>query len=108
MYARAAPLRLAIESTWLLLTFHHLAFDGWSFEVFMGRLKAALYRSGRDHGAVACPPSVLPIQVHYADYAERRRWMDVASLPSQLSYWKRQLAGPLPVLRLPTDRPGRR
>lgn len=103
---RARLLRLAIEKHWLLLTFHHLAFDGWSFEVFMGEL-AALYRSGRDHGAVACPPSVLPdIQVHYADYAAwQRRWMDVASLPSQLSYWKRQLAGPLPVLRLPTDRP---
>lgn len=100
-WLRARLLRMAASEHWLALTFHHVAFDGWSFEVFMGEL-GALY--GAFNKAQACPLAEPVLQ--YADYAAwQRRWMSASALQPQLDYWKRQLAGPLPVLRLPADRP---
>jgi amino acid adenylation domain-containing protein len=100
-WLRARLLRLTPQEHWLALTFHHLAFDGWSFEVFMAEL-GALY--GAFGNGDACPLAEPALQ--YADYAAwQRRWMSASALQPQLDYWKRQLAGPLPVLRLPADRP---
>lgn len=98
-WLRAGLLRMTSEEHWLLLTFHHLAFDGWSFEVFMGEL-GALY-------GAACNGQPAPLEhpaLQYADYASwQRRWMGADRLQPQLDFWRRQLAGPLPVLRLPSD-----
>jgi non-ribosomal peptide synthetase component F len=50
------------------------------------------------------PLEELPIQ--YADYAAwQRQWLQGEVLEQQLSYWRQQLSGSLPVLELPTDRP---
>ena len=64
----------------------------------MGALYAA-FSQGR--------ASPLPaLTVHYADFAAwQRQWLRGSVLTEQLGYWKRQLAGAPPVLRLPTDRP---
>jgi non-ribosomal peptide synthetase component F len=46
----------------------------------------------------------LPIQ--YADYALwQRQWLQGEVLDTQITYWKRQLAGIPAQLKLPTDRP---
>jgi hypothetical protein len=46
----------------------------------------------------------LPIQ--YADFsAWQHQWLQGEALDQQLNYWKQQLGGELPLLRLPTDRP---
>jgi non-ribosomal peptide synthetase component F len=46
----------------------------------------------------------LPIQ--YSDYARwQREWLRGEALERQLAYWRSQLAGDLPALELPTDRP---
>ena len=98
---RARLLQLAPEEHWLSLTFHHLAFDGWSFEIFMGEL-GALY------GALRAGDSspLAPLALQYADYAAwQRRWMNADTLAPQLRFWRERLAGSLPVLRLPADRP---
>jgi len=83
----------------LLLTVHHIIFDGWSLTVFFREL-AALYgrlRAGK-------PPELPEPPVQYADFAvwqqERLKFLD-----SELAWWKRQLNGRLPTLELPTDRP---
>jgi NRPS condensation-like uncharacterized protein len=55
---RAHLVRLAAETHWLQLTFHHIAFDGWSFGVFQRQLIAA-YRAGAAPGE--------PLAVQYAD-----------------------------------------
>jgi amino acid adenylation domain-containing protein len=48
-------------------------------------------------------PSPLPeLSLQYADFAT---WQHEKNLEAQLTYWKRQLSGDLPVLELPTDRP---
>jgi acyl-CoA synthetase (AMP-forming)/AMP-acid ligase II/acyl carrier protein len=97
---RATLLRLGEEDYALLLTIHHIAFDGWSLSVLAGEL-AALYQA-----FCAGHPQPLPeLPIQYADYAYwQRQWLQGNVLQSQLAYWKRQLAG-VPVLDLPTDRP---
>src|SRR5204862_214974 len=62
---------------------------------------SALYRA-----YVAGQPSPLPeLALQYADYALwQRSWLQGAVLQEQLAYWKKQLAGVVP-LQLLTDRP---
>ncbi|HVS00695.1 MAG TPA: condensation domain-containing protein, partial [Thermoanaerobaculia bacterium] len=81
----------------LLATFHHLVADGGSMPLFEREL-AALY-AGR-------PSSLADLPVQYADYAAwQRRALTGEYLARQMSFWRERLATPLPVLRLPTDRP---
>ncbi|MGX7827867.1 condensation domain-containing protein [Actinokineospora sp. 24-640] len=96
---RTQLLTLAPDDHVLLLTWHHIVFDGWSPSVFFPEL-AELYaarRDGRPHALAA-----LPIQ--YADYAawQRERW-STASAPG-LDYWRHRLAG-FRQPELPLDRP---
>jgi acyl-CoA synthetase (AMP-forming)/AMP-acid ligase II/acyl carrier protein len=97
---RATLLRLGKEDHVLLLTIHHIAFDGWSLSV-LARELAALYEA-----FCAGRPQPLPdLPVQYADYTHwQRQWLQGDVLQTQLSYWKQQLAG-VRVLDLPTDRP---
>ena len=100
---RAALLRLGTRATdhALLLTLHHIVADGWSMGVLLRELATlyAAFAAGR--------PSPLPeLPIQYADFALwQRRWLDGEVLAEQLAYWRRQLAGDLPPLDLPTDRP---
>ncbi|RJQ80371.1 amino acid adenylation domain-containing protein [Pseudonocardiaceae bacterium YIM PH 21723] len=88
---RATLYRLAEQDNLLLLTVHHIAFDGWSAEVLTEDL-AALYR-GRE---------LAPLPVQYADFASWQRAK--AGEQSGVDYWTKQLAG-LSALPLLTDRP---
>jgi len=91
---RALLLRLGTEDHRLLVTFHHIASDGWSLSLFLDEL-AALYAGE--------PLPELPVQ--YSDYAAwQRDWMQGEVLEKQLAYWRARLTG-LPVLELPADRP---
>ncbi|MEM7556783.1 MAG: amino acid adenylation domain-containing protein, partial [Cyanobacteria bacterium P01_A01_bin.84] len=85
----------------LLLTMHHIVFDGWSVGVLIKEL-AAIY------GAfLTAKTSPLPeLSIQYADFAIwQKQQQQTEKLESQLSYWKKQLGGKLPVLELPADRP---
>ncbi|MEQ8387017.1 MAG: amino acid adenylation domain-containing protein [Coleofasciculus sp. A1-SPW-01] len=97
----AILLRLSQEEHILLITLHHIIFDGWSMGVLIQEL-VALYEAFSTGQSNPLPE--LPIQ--YADFAQwqRQRWQG-EGLQSQLAYWKQQLGGELPVLELPTDRP---
>jgi amino acid adenylation domain-containing protein len=98
---RAVLLRLGPEEHALLLTVHHIISDGWSTAVLTKEL-AALYEA-----AVRGVPAALPdLPVQYADYAVwQRGWLAADALERELAYWKKQLAGELPLLELPSDRP---
>lgn len=85
------------DEAWVFqLVVHHMVFDGWSLGVFF-REVAALYEGDEP----------LPeLELHYADFSQwQRAWLEGGAGERQLSYWKTQLARPLPVLELPTDRP---
>jgi amino acid adenylation domain-containing protein len=97
---RARLLRLGEKEHILLLTMHHVVFDGWSEKVLFQEL-AVLYESFS--AGQASPLSELPIQ--YADFAVwQRQWLQGEIFDSQLAYWKKHLAG-ASVLELPTDHP---
>ncbi|MFB2937533.1 amino acid adenylation domain-containing protein [Aerosakkonemataceae cyanobacterium BLCC-F154] len=94
---KAILVRLNEQEHILLLTLHHIIFDGWSMGVLTQEL-AALYEAFSTG-----KPSPLPeLPIQYADFAE---WQRQKGLESQLAYWKKQLGGNLPVLELPTDQP---
>ncbi|MEG5016670.1 MULTISPECIES: amino acid adenylation domain-containing protein [unclassified Microcoleus] len=98
---RASLLQLDAEEYVLLLTLHHIIFDGWSIGVFLQEL-AALYEA-----FLIGKPSPLPeLSIQYADFAIwQREWLAGDRLQTQLNYWKKQLSGLPPLLELPADRP---
>ncbi|HEY7216577.1 MAG TPA: amino acid adenylation domain-containing protein, partial [Thermoanaerobaculia bacterium] len=98
---RGMLLRLAEDDHVAALTMHHIASDGWSMGVLVREVVAlyAAFAAGR--------PSPLPdLPVQYADFAVwQRSWLKGDVLESEISFWRRQLAGLPPRLELPIDRP---
>ncbi|HWZ42667.1 MAG TPA: amino acid adenylation domain-containing protein, partial [Candidatus Saccharimonadales bacterium] len=97
---RTLLLRLGKDEHWLLATFHHIVFDGWSIGVLLRELTAIYSASAAGQ---ASPLTPLPIQ--YADYAAwQRAWLEGPEFDRQMLYWKQQLAG-LPTLEFVTNLP---
>ncbi|HYG65887.1 MAG TPA: amino acid adenylation domain-containing protein, partial [Thermoanaerobaculia bacterium] len=98
---RGVLLRLAGDDHIAALTMHHIASDGWSMGILVRETSAlyAAFSEGR--------PSPLPeLPLQYADFsAWQRSWLHGAILESEITFWRRQLAGLPPRLELPTDRP---
>lgn len=97
---RALALRTEPETYSVFVTFHQIVFDSVSaYRIFLPEL-AELYAAfslGR--------PSPLPEpQLQYADFASWQRKQSAIS-PSQVTYWRQHLAGELPSVELPVDRP---
>ncbi|WP_421958023.1 condensation domain-containing protein, partial [Pseudomonas ovata] len=98
---RVKLLELSKDDHVLILTLHHIVSDGWSMPIMVDEL-VQLYAGYSEGHHITLPG--LPIQ--YADYALwQRNWMEAGELERQLSYWREQLGGEQPVLRLPTDHP---
>ncbi len=98
---RATLLRLGGGSHVLLLTVHHIVFDGWSMGIFQRELRA-LYEAFSGGGGAQVPPPAL----QYADFALwQREWLRGTVLEEQLGYWRRRLEGAPRLLELPGDRP---
>jgi len=98
---RCKILRLDEEQHYVLVTMHHIISDGWSMGVLVREI-AVLYDAFSTGKAAALPE--LPVQ--YADFAYwQRQWLAGEVEESQLAYWKQQLAGSQPILRLRTDWP---
>ena len=101
---RVRLVRLSEEEHVLLLVMHHIISDGWSMGVLVKEVVQLYAAFARGE---ASPLGELPIQ--YADFAEwQRGWLRDEALERQLTYWREQLGGALP-LELPIDysRPSR-
>ncbi|HSL85028.1 MAG TPA: amino acid adenylation domain-containing protein, partial [Thermoanaerobaculia bacterium] len=100
---KALLVRLGPADHALLLTVHHVVFDGWSLGVFFEEL-SALYRAlaaGRGPDAAALPEP--PVQ--YGDFASwQRERLAGEVLAEQLAWWLERLSGVPEVLELPADR----
>ena len=85
----------------LLLAVHHIVIDFWSLALILNEL-SVLYPAQK-----AGVPAVLPpLDLQYTDYLRWQTEMLAGPQGERLwDYWRKQLAGPLPVLNLPTDRP---
>ena len=92
-------LKLNIEEHIFLVTMHHIVSDGLSVSVF-SREFATLYTAFVN----GQPNPLQPLPIQYTDFAQwQHEWLKGEVLESQLAYWKKQLAAPLPVLNLPID-----
>ena len=96
---RAVLLRFGAADNLLLLTIHHIVFDGWSLGVFFREL-SALYEA-----FAAGRPSPLPeLPIQYSDFAGwQRQWLQGEVLAGHVDYWRGKLAGAPPMLRLPIE-----
>ncbi|RMH08750.1 MAG: amino acid adenylation domain-containing protein [Nitrospirae bacterium] len=85
----------------LLLTVHHLLMDLWSMSIVIDELRR-MYAAEIAHDSCELPP----LSTTYFDFV---RWQAECLAGPEgdrlWQYWRRQLQGDLPVLRLPTDRP---
>jgi amino acid adenylation domain-containing protein len=95
---RGRLVRLDAEDHVVLLTVHHIVFDGWSTGVLIREVGAlyAAYASGAES-----PLNDLGFQ--YGDYARWQR--QLLEDKEDLEFWRRQLAGLPPLLELPRDHP---
>ncbi|MEU5357381.1 amino acid adenylation domain-containing protein [Streptomyces albidoflavus] len=90
----------------LVLTFHHIAADGWSMLPLLGDLgdAYAARRAGR-------APGLTPLPVQYADYALwQRELLGTPDAPTgraarQLAHWRAALDGAPAESAPPADRP---
>ncbi|HVR98017.1 MAG TPA: amino acid adenylation domain-containing protein [Thermoanaerobaculia bacterium] len=96
---RVTLVRLAAGRHTGLLAAHPIVFDGGS-SLVLWREVAALYEA-----FAAGRPSTLPeLPFQYADYALWQRLRLAGdTLAGEVDPWRRELAPPLPVLRLPAD-----
>ncbi len=85
----------------LLLVVHHIAIDFWSLAILLDEL-GVLYPA-ESAGVTAHLP---PLDLQYTDYVRWQAEMLAGPDGERLwAYWREQLAGQLPILDLPTDRP---
>jgi amino acid adenylation domain-containing protein/non-ribosomal peptide synthase protein (TIGR01720 family) len=85
----------------LLLCAHHIAVDLWSVLILVDELGAIHGGSDEAQGRVLPPPAS-----DYAAFAAwQRRYLESPASQTDRDYWRRQLAGELPILALPTDLP---
>ncbi|MGI0491587.1 condensation domain-containing protein [Alkalinema pantanalense CENA528] len=94
---RLLLLRLRSDEHFLLWNLHCLVCDGASSDVFY-----------QDFTAIYCaliagqPSPLAPLPIQYVDFAHwQRNWLQGEVLDRQLSYWKQQLSGSLPIANLP-------
>ncbi|ASS74749.1 hypothetical protein CIG75_07015 [Tumebacillus algifaecis] len=98
---RTTLIKLAEQEHLLLLTMHHIISDGWSIAILVGEL-SQLYRAFANGEASPLPE----LEFQYADFSDwQLEAMQGEFLEKELAYWREKLAGNLPVLQLPTDRP---
>jgi non-ribosomal peptide synthetase component F/acyl carrier protein len=84
----------------LVFNMHHLVSDGWSLEVLKTEF-SLLYRSfveGYEY-------ELEPVGIQYKDYTHwhNRLLEDKERMRGPLEFWKKQLAGTIPLLNLPYD-----
>lgn len=98
---RGLLVRTEDEQYRLYVAVHQIVFDAvTAYRVFVPEL-SALYEA-----FLAGRPSPLPdLSIQYADYAFAQRRLPAPNLQKQEAYWKKHLAGELPVLAWPNDRP---
>ena len=100
---RALLVHLTDNEHRLILTLHHIIFDGYSIYRVLLPEVATLYEAfskGKES-----PLPELPTQYRAFGSWERDWLLSSGHLASQLAYWRKQLGGDLPVQQLPSDRP---
>ncbi|MEO6809431.1 MAG: amino acid adenylation domain-containing protein, partial [Isosphaeraceae bacterium] len=98
---RVVVYRVSDREHVIQLIIHHIITDFWSIAVLMDEF-GRFYASERS----GVPAALEPIDLRYTDVVRWQGEMVAGAEGDRLwSYWQGQLAGPLPELSLPADRP---
>ncbi|MGX2041491.1 amino acid adenylation domain-containing protein [Methylocaldum sp. MU1018] len=85
----------------LLLCAHHIALDLWSVLILVDELRK-IHSERSEASELSLPPSAS----NYAAFAAwQQSYLQSPVSDADWDYWRQQLAGELPILALPTDRP---
>ena len=99
LLVRTRIVRVAPTEHLFFANMHHIASDGWSFQIFLKEL-VTLYAAFSSNQ----PSPLSELTIQYADFsAWQQTNLNSAEIDAQLDYWKEQLKGNLPILELPTD-----
>lgn len=86
-----------IKEIYINLIFHHIAFDGWSVDIFLKELVETYY-AFLDNST----PSLPELEIQYKDFSLWQKiYLTSNTLKDQIDYWKTKLNG-YEVLNLPT------
>lgn len=97
---RLRAVQIDEQSFAVLMSMHHIIFDGWSSGVFIDDM-TAFYQSFVTGGA----SSLAPLPIQYGDYATwQRQQVSGEAGQAALRFWREHLADAKP-LALPVDRP---
>jgi len=97
---RAILMRRSEEEHLLLWVFHHIIVDLWSIDVLLSEFISLLKVEGDIHNVLAKP------KLQFSDFTQwQEYWLSGSKGEQHLCYWSNKLAGELPILDLPTDRP---
>ncbi|MEE4359075.1 MAG: amino acid adenylation domain-containing protein [Desulfococcaceae bacterium] len=98
---RGLVLRTGDSEYLVLIVSHHLASDFWSAGIRDREI--GLFYEAFSQGLT---PQLPQLPISYGDFAVwQQEQMNSPETEKQAAYWHRQLAGELPVLELPADRP---
>ena len=93
--------RLSPVEQVLLITAHHLVFDGWSCGIFLQELITIYDAFSKDH-----PFPLPPLSIQYSDFANNQRQrLEGKVFENHVSFWRRKLVGGPPRMALPSDHP---
>jgi hypothetical protein len=85
----------------LLIAVHHIACDGSSLMLLLDEL-GHLYPAFKEGRTASLPP----LEAQYVDYVQwQTEMLTRPEAEQQWKFWQEELAGELPVLALPADRP---
>ncbi|GGS18683.1 hypothetical protein Snoj_73400 [Streptomyces nojiriensis] len=103
---RAHLLRLGAEDHHLVVTFHHIAIDGWSVEIFFRELGELYGDPGTGTGSGTGPGTGGEPALQYADYAVwQRERLQGDTLDALTAHWRSVLGDDPQALAVPTDHP---
>jgi len=98
---RVFVFRRSAEDYVSVLAMHHIVSDLWSLAIFMHEL-GLLYTAEK----TGKPAALEPRPLQYVDYVRRQAETLAGPEGERLwAFWQKELAGPLPVLDFPGDRP---
>ena len=88
-----------------LLTMHHIANDLWSYDLLFTELQL-WYAAETEQLSPQQIEDFLPKNLPYTDFVHwQSEMLSGSKAEKHWDYWQQQLAGDLPILNLPTDRP---
>jgi amino acid adenylation domain-containing protein len=89
----------------LSVVIHHIAFDGWSTDLFLNELKEFYRHFKAEEDGLKSELNLPSLTIQYKDFALwQREYLIGNVLEEQLAYWKGKLEG-YETLHLPTDFP---